>query len=221
MTPVVIFAGGFGMRLHPLTEKTPKPLLKVGGKPILEQVLEGFAADGFRRFFLCVHYKADLIKDYFKDGSAWGWRVKYVEEDRPLGTGGAIRLLPRFDVPFIVSNADVLAKLSYGHLMEAHARSNAEATVCAALYQHQIPYGVVRHDEGVLNGIDEKPIENFPVNAGIYVIEPGAVDKAPEGSFDMPDLLSRLDRVNVFPLENHWEDVGSFEALARANQEWT
>jgi NDP-sugar pyrophosphorylase family protein len=222
LTPIVIFAGGRGLRLHPLTDKLPKPLLKVGSHPILEQIIDGFSSQGFRRFWLCVNYRADLIEDYFGDGSSRGLKIKYIEEDEPLGTGGALNLLPDFDVPYIVCNADVLTKLSYGHLMEAHARSNAQATVCAALYQHQVPYGVLRHENGSLDSIDEKPIENFSVNAGIYVLEPGARDYAPSRVFDMPDLIGRLKaqglKVSVHPLEDFWCDVGTFEDLARANQ---
>jgi len=227
VTPVLIQAGGRGLRLHPLTDHNPKPLLKVGGKPILETIIDGFAAQGFRRIWLSVHYRADLIKGHFGDGSEKGVKIKYLEEKSPQGTGGALRLLPRWDKPFIVSNADVLTKINYGHLMEAHARANVLATVCAGLYQQQIKYGVIDSEDGRLLRVREKPIENFQVNAGIYVLEPDARDFAPEGPFDMTDLIERLPQAGaragaaVYPLTDYWCDIGGFEDYARANAEWS
>lgn len=208
------------MRLHPLTEHTPKPLLEVGGKPIIEQIIDGFARQGFKKFWLCLGYKAALIENYFGNGASRGLKIKYVHEDEPLGTGGALKLLPTFEVPFIVSNADVLARVTYGNLMERHARSGAMATVCLALHQVQIPYGVADFDGEEFIGLREKPIENVQVNAGIYVLEPDALDQAPEGRFDMPDLLDQLGRLGHYPIEGHWIDVGGFKDLARANGEW-
>ena len=216
-------AGGRGLRLHPLTEKSPKPLLHVGGKPILEQIIDGFAAQGFRKFWLCVNYKAELIEAHFGNGEGRNIKIKYIHESEPLGTGGALRLLPPFEVPFIVCNADVLTKVSYGHLMEHHARANAQATVCLALHQYQVPYGVAEFngaDAESLIGISEKPVLSALVNAGIYVLEPKALEHAPEDAFDMPDLIGKLDRLAHYPIEGYWVDVGRFEDLARANGEW-
>ena len=227
MTPIVIQAGGFGTRLHPITEHNPKPLLKVGGKPILETIIDGFREQGFKKFWLVVHYKADLIRDYFGDGTGRGVNINYIHEENPLGTGGAINLLPTWDRPFIMTNGDILTKVDYGRLMEFHARSNALATVCAGLFQQQIPYGVLDYDENRLHSIREKPIENFAVNAGLYVLEPDVRQYAPEGAFGMPDLIDRLPKqgarsgVAVYPLENHWYDVGCFVEYARANAEWS
>lgn len=221
MTPTVIMAGGRGQRLHPLTEKTPKPMLTVGGKPILETVMEGFAEQGFKKFWLCLGYRAELIQRYFQDGTGRGWRVRYTVEPEPLGTAGPLSLLPEFNSPFIVGNADVLTKLSYGKLMEHHARSNADATVCLALWQHQIPYGVAQFGEdGLLTAVQEKPIEGVPVVAGIYVLNPLVVKLIPKHTrIDMPDLLKMLDRVSGYVMEGHWQDVGRFEDLSRANGE--
>lgn len=226
MTPVLIQAGGRGLRLHPLTDKSPKPLLKVGGKPILETIIDGFVSQGFKHIWLSVCYRADLIEDYFGDGTSRHIRIKYLHEKEPLGTGGALNLLPDWEKPFIVSNADVLAKVNYGRLMEFHARSNTLATICAGLYQQQIPFGVVQNENGRLLSIKEKPIENFAVNAGIYVLEPEARNYAPKGGFDMPDLIERLPKKGaragaaVYPLEDYWQDIGSFQDYARANAEW-
>jgi len=215
--------GGRGTRLHGLTEFTPKTLLHVGAKPMLQTVLESFVEQGFRKFWFCVNYRKDAIENHFGNGSRWGVSIKYTHEETPMGTGGAINLLPEFKTPFIVQNGDVLAPgLKYPNLMEYHARSNADATVCAALHQHQIEYGLLDYDEtGLLKGVREKPIENFAVNAGIYVIGPEARKQAPSGAFNMPDLTALLGNVSVYEIEGPWWDLGRFEDLAKANAEWT
>ena len=219
MTPIVLMAGGLGQRLHPLTDKTPKPLLNVGGKPILEQIIDGFATQGFKKFWISVGYKADLIEKHFGNGSSKGLKIRYIREDKPLGTAGALNLLPIFGVPFIVCNADVLAKIEYGRLMEHHARSNAQATVCLGLHQYQVPFGVAVFEDERLVGFREKPIENIQVNAGIYVLDPTALTHLPEGRSDMTDLLDKLE-LSAYPIEGYWTDVGHFESYARANAEW-
>lgn len=222
MTPVIIMSGGRGMRLAGLTKDRPKGLIEVGGMPMIETIMRGFAGQGFKRFWLCLGYRADMIQDYFGDGADLGVKINYIHETEPLGTGGALRLLPEFGVPYIVSNCDVLVEpvISYGHLMEAHARSGAKATVCLALHQQQIGFGVADMVDGYLVGIREKPIENFMVNAGIYVLEPDAVDMAPAGRFDMPELLDQFGALGHFAIQGQWLDIGSFEDLARANGSW-
>ena len=195
-------------------------MLKVGGKPILEQIIEAFSNQGFKKFWLCLNYKADVIQGYFGDGASRGVKIRYVHEEHPMGTGGALNLLPKFDRPFIVSNADVLARIKYGELMEFHARSNAVATVCLGLHQYQVPYGVAEVKGEFLVGIQEKPIESRPVIGGIYVLDPKALEHAPLGHFDMPDLIAKLDTVAAYPIEGFWVDVGHFDALMAANQEW-
>ncbi len=215
-------AGGRGLRLHGLTEFTPKPLLHIGSKPMLQTILEGFVEQGFRRFWFCVNYRKDAIENHFGDGSRWRVKIRYTHEEVPMGTGGALHLLPEFDVPFIVQNGDVLVPgLKYPHLMESHARSGCQATVGVALHQHQVEYGIVDYDETLrMKGIREKPIENFPVNAGVYVLEPDVLKHAPKGAFNLPDLLTRLEKVAVYPIEGPWQDLGRFEDLAKANAEW-
>lgn len=219
MTPVVLMCGGRGLRLHPLTDTHPKPLFRVGGKPILEQIIEGFAAQGFRKFWLCVNYRAGLIENHFGAGTH-GTKIRYIHEAAPLGTAGALRMLPKFDRPFIVSNGDILTRIAYGTLMETHARANAQATVCLALHQYQVPFGVAVFEDGQFTGLREKPIENITVNAGVYVLDPSAVALLPEGPSDMPDLIGRCKPLACYPIEDSWFDVGSFVDLARANNEW-
>ena len=218
MTDVVLMAGGLGLRLHPLTLHVPKPMLTVGSKPILEKIVEKFIAQDFRRFVFCVNYKRELIEGYFGNGQRWGAEISYVRETEPLGTAGALRLMPLPSGPFIVSNADVLTDLSYAKLMKHHVRSGADATVCRALHQYQVPYGVAEADVyGQLVGIQEKPVVSWPVAAGIYVLNPEALGLAVEGRLDMPDLISRLGTVSTFDISEHWLDVGTIACLERAN----
>lgn len=212
--------GGRGERLHALTQHTPKPLLPVGGKPMVESIIEGFRDQGFKRFWLCVHYKAELIEKHFGNGERLGVKIKYTHEDRPLGTGGALRLLPKFDQPFIVCNADVLTRLSYGHLMSFHAQERCQATVCLALHQYQVEFGVADVEDNRLVRMHEKPINNYLINGGIYVLNPEALDHAPEGAFGMPELIERLDKVAAYPIQGFWVDCGRWEDYTKANGEW-
>lgn len=220
MTPAVIMCGGLGLRLQNLTKNTPKPMLPVGDKPMLESVIEDFRDEGFREIWLCVYYKAEQIENYFKDGSKWGVKIKYTHEKEPLGTGGPINLLPKFDKPFIVMNADVdLKRFSFGQLMSFHGSKQPQATVCAALYQYQVPYGVLNIDEDLMTSLDEKPIHNFYINGGVYVLDPVVLNSAPRGRFDMPDLIQKLEKVAVYPIHTQWRDLGSFEDLSQARAE--
>jgi NDP-sugar pyrophosphorylase family protein len=216
--------GGRGMRLHPLTEDRPKPLFNVGGKPILQQIIEGFSKQGFTDITLCVNYRADLIREYFGGGEKFDCNIRYIREEKPLGTAGALSLLcDSVDTPLIVSNADVLTKLDYHKLIDKHITENAQLTVCLALHQHQIPFGVARFDENDnFIGLDEKPIENFPVNSGIYCVDPSVLSMIQYGCYaDMPDLIEKCTKVSCYALENAWYDVGNFIDLARANNDWS
>lgn len=191
-------------------------MLEVGDKPMIHSLIEDFRDQGFKRIWLCLHYKADLIRNYFGDGTKFGVKIQYTEEETPMGTGGALHLLPRFEVPFIACNADILTRIKYGELMSFHGASNCEATVCAALHQHQIEFGVLDIEDGRLTAMREKPIENYYVNGGIYVLDPKVFEMLPQGAFDMPDLVSSLDSVAAYPLHDQWIDLGRFADLERA-----
>jgi dTDP-glucose pyrophosphorylase/predicted transcriptional regulator len=219
---VVLMAGGLGSRLRPLTDECPKPLLKVGSKPLLEIILENFLEYGFRRFFLSVNYKAEMVKAHFGDGSRWGIEIRYIHEDRRLGTAGALSLLPeRPALPLVVMNGDLLTKVNFQHLLDFHAEHGARATMCVREYDFQVPYGVVRIDHHRILGIDEKPVQRFFVNAGIYVLEPETLALIPPTYFDMPDLFTKLiaerRETAVFPIREYWLDIGHMEDFARAN----
>ncbi|MDA8100060.1 MAG: nucleotidyltransferase family protein [Nitrospiraceae bacterium] len=223
---VVLMAGGMGVRLRPLTNDIPKPLLKVGGKPILETILENFIEYGFRRFYISVNYKAELIVDHFGDGSRWGVEIKYLYEEQKLGTAGALGLLPeKTDLPVVVMNGDVLTKINFKHLLDFHKEHNAKATMCVREYDFQVPFGVVKLDNHRLVSIEEKPLHRFFVNAGIYVLEPQSMEFIPRNVFfDMPTLFSTLNNhqqeTSVFPIREYWIDIGRLDDFERANQEF-
>lgn len=222
---VVLMAGGLGTRLRPLTQDCPKPMLKVGNQPLLQTILENFREYGFRKFFISVNYMADMVKDYFGDGSKFGVEIRYLEETERLGTAGALSLLPeKPQLPILVMNGDVLTKVNFRHLLDFHLEHQAMATMGVREYDFQVPYGVVRIDHHRITGIDEKPIHRFFVNAGIYVLEPGALEQIPPGFYDMPTLFEKLIAAGqesaVFPVREYWLDIGQMADYERANGEF-
>lgn len=221
--PVFLMAGGFGTRLYPLTKICPKPMLKVGGRPILEQILEGFAEAGFHRFFISTHYLPEVIKDHFGDGSNWGVSISYVDETEPLGTGGALGLLPhdQIDLPLVVMNGDLLTRIDFRSLVDFHVRQGSAATMCVREHQYEVPYGVIESTDSRLTSFVEKPIHRYFINAGIYVLSPETVRRvAPHTRIDMPDVLAAVmqnsQTVAVFPIHEYWLDIGRMEDFERA-----
>jgi dTDP-glucose pyrophosphorylase/predicted transcriptional regulator len=223
---VVIMAGGKGERLRPLTSNCPKPMLRIDGKPILEIILEQCIEVGFREFYFSINYLKEQIKDYFGDGSSWQVNIQYLEEHKPLGTAGALSLLPSMsEHPLLVLNGDVLTRVDYGHLLRFHSEHKASATLCVQEHTTRIPYGVVRMVGGVVQAIEEKPVLSNYVNAGIYLLEPGLLELVPSGQFfDMPQFIEKAmeqqHRVSAFPIHEYWLDVGLPETLERAHGEW-
>jgi dTDP-glucose pyrophosphorylase len=221
--PVFLMAGGFGTRLHPMTQNIPKPLLKVGNKPLLELILEGFIAAGFHRFFISVHYMPEMIKNHFGDGSQWGVDIRYIHEDTPLGTGGALGMLPHaeIDLPLIVMNGDLLTTVDYAGLLDFHEANGGIATMCVCQYEHRVPFGVIVSEDHVIRSIDEKPLQTWFINAGIYVLSPELVKRVPSGQrADMPVLLAQEiasgRSVTAFPLREYWLDVGRMDEFEKA-----
>lgn len=224
---VVLLVGGQGQRLRPLTEKRPKPLLPVGGKPILETIVEQFAAAGFRNFVFAVNHHADQIREHFGDGARLGVRVRYIQEKTRLGTAGALSLLPgAYEHPLIVMNGDLLTKIDFRALLDFHTAEGHHATVCVREYAQQVPYGVIRMNGHRLLSIVEKPTQKYFVNAGIYVLEPRALKLVPKGRYyDMPQLLQRLARrrkgaVGCFPIQEYWIDIGHMQDYERAQTDY-
>ncbi|WP_274362524.1 nucleotidyltransferase family protein [Paenibacillus thermotolerans] len=223
---VVLMAGGLGTRLYPLTEECPKPLLKVGGKPLLESILEHLISFGFCKFYISVNYKADMVEEYFGRGEKWGVEIRYLRENKRLGTAGALSLIPEIpDEPLLVMNGDLLTKVNFKQLLDFHKENASMATMCVRDYEYQIPYGVVEVDKHKLIGIKEKPVHTYFVNAGIYVLEPNALKSIPKDSyFDMPGLFEMLmknkQQTSAFPVREYWLDIGQMDDYKRANIEF-
>ncbi|MCP4697945.1 MAG: CBS domain-containing protein [Gammaproteobacteria bacterium] len=224
--PVVLMAGGLGTRLHPLTYESPKPMLEVGNKPVLQTIIENFREQGFVHFFLSVNYKAEIIKTHFGNGSRLDINIRYLHEKKRLGTGGALTLLPEQPhSPTIVMNGDLLTKVDFRHLLDFHSEHNAKATMCVRKYDFQVPYGVVEIDRQRILSIQEKPVHQFFVNAGIYVLEPDTLSMIPRDTyFEMPALFEKLleqqEETVVFPIREYWIDIGQMADLERANTDF-
>lgn len=220
---VVLMAGGLGTRLRPLTETIPKPMVPVGGRPILETSIIQFAGQGYRELFISVNYKAEMIESYFGDGERYNVDINYIHEPARLGTAGALSLLPRRpDSPVIVMNADILTTLWFPTMVEAHERSGALATVALSERTYTVPFGVVSVEGDKVAGIEEKPSQNLRINSGIYVLSPEAFDwLKPNEYLDMPTLLSQMlaagAPVGAWQIEGYWTDIGRYEDLGIAN----
>ena len=226
--PVFLMAGGFGKRLQPLTDSTPKPLLKVGNKPILENILDQFIAVGFHNFYIFVHYKAEMVQEYFGNGSDWNVTIKYIHEDRPLGTAGGLGLLPKdFPAyPMLMMNGDLLTKIDFEQLLNFHIKEKSDITMCVREYDFQVPYGVIKADKHRITSIEEKPIHRFFVNAGVYVLSPSILSEVDGVNYlDMPQLLEKKIEssgcVNMFPVHEYWLDIGQIEQFDQAQQDVT
>lgn len=223
---VVLMVGGIGNRLRPLTEQCPKPLLKIGNKPLLEIIIENFIEQGFHQFFLAVNYKAEMIKNFFGDGSSWNVEIRYLHENYPMGTAGALSLLPELPShPLIIMNGDLLTKANFRQLLNFHNEHQAHGTMCVRDYDFQVPFGVVKTNHQQILRIDEKPTHRFFVNAGIYVLDPLSLQFVPSDSyFDMPDLFQELithhRETIVFPIREYWMDIGHMDDFQRANGEF-
>lgn len=220
---VFLMAGGFGSRLQPLTDNCPKPLLNLGDKSIIEIIIENFVRVGFNRFFISTHYLPEMIRHHIGDGSRWGVSVQYVEEKEPLGTGGALGLLPRESIhePMFLMNGDLLTNLDFNKLLDFHDSHDGIATMCVREHEHRVPYGVVDGDGLRIITMVEKPVYRYFINAGIYVLSPALVSSVARGQrIDMPTLLQQQieqgQSVNMFPVHEYWLDIGRIEDLKRA-----
>lgn len=224
---VVLMAGGRGERLRPLTKDCPKPMLPVRGKPMLEIILQQCVDSGLSHIYLSVNYLKQQIIDYFGNGNRWGAKIEYLEEDIPLGTGGALSLLPAtLKDPVLVMNGDVLTRFDFNHLMQFHQEHGADATMCVREHVTHIPYGVVEVDGTIVRGFQEKPALTHFVNAGIYVVSPRSLTLLqPNTPCDMPQLLERINlqlgQIRAFPIHEYWLDVGQHDMLRRADGEWS
>lgn len=223
---VVLMVGGLGSRLGELTKNTPKPLLAVGDKPILENIIESFSAQGFRNITLALNYKGEMIADYFGDGSRFKVNIKYLWEDRPLGTAGALSMLVApLSEPIIVMNGDVLTQMRFGPMVDYHDASSKMATMCIREFKFQVPFGVVKYNCQSVTDIVEKPEESFMVSAGINVLNPEALQYIPKNTrFDMPDLFKAMledgHDVGAYAIREYWIDIGRREEYQKAQSDF-
>lgn len=223
--PVVIMAGGKGTRLYPFTKILPKPLIPVGDTPILERVLNQYAAYGIHQFYLTVNYKRNIIKSYFDDLDKT-YQLKYVEEDQPLGTGGSLRLITdSLEKPMVVANCDILIEADYADIYRYHLESKSDVTIVSALKQIQVPYGVLHSGEnGMISSIEEKPSMSYFINTGMYVVNPECLQLIPANrTYHMTDLVDELmkqgKKVSMYPIrEDSFLDMGEFEEMKRMEE---
>lgn len=220
--PVVIMAGGLGTRLYPYTKILPKPLIPIGETPIIEHIMNRFYRYGVHQFFLVVNHKRNMIKAYFNEVEP-SYGIRYVDENEPLGTGGGLSLLKgMIDSTFILSNCDILVEADYGKILEYHKQNGNLITMVCSLKNISIPYGVVEINEiGEIDEIREKPTLSFFVNTGLYVVEPGVLEKLKENEcVGFPDIIERHQKaggsIGIFPIsENSWLDMGELDELER------
>ena len=223
---VILMVGGLGTRLRPLTKDMPKPMLKVGNKPILQTIVEKFAEYGFVNITMCVNFNASIIRDYFGDGKEFGVNIDYVLEQKRMGTAGALSLLKeRPSEPFFVMNGDLLTNVNFEHIFNYHTLHKATATMCVREYDYEVPYGVVKMNDNKITAIAEKPVQKFFVSAGIYMLSPEILDLIPQDEFyDMPTLFEKAiaqgKNVISFPIHEYWIDIGRLEEYQKANEEY-
>ena len=222
---LVIMAGGFGKRLRPYTDKVPKPMVLINGKPMLEHIICKAAAEGFINITISLFYLGEVIRDYFGSGERWSVKIKYVEEPEPLGTGGALNLItPRPNKPFLVTNGDVITEVNFRNLLLFHELSESVATMAVKKHEITNPFGVVSLDRGIITGFEEKPTYISHINAGVYALSPSTLDFANVMErVDMPTLFERAIeanlKVNAFPIHESWSDIGRPNDLAEINSE--
>ncbi len=221
--PVFLMAGGFGTRLRPLTDNCPKPMLKVGGKPMLETLINHFKSHGFYKFYISTHYLPEVIMNHFGDGSQHDIEITYVHEDAPLGTGGALSLLPKSipKLPLIMINGDILTNVDFRKVLDFHNKRQADATMCVRDYEIKVPFGVIEGKGNEISNIVEKPTYRYFVNAGIYVISHKVVESLSSSEYlDMPTLFENLKandgKILKFPIHEYWLDVGRHDDFNRA-----
>ena len=223
---VILMVGGLGERLGSLTKDTPKPMLKVGNKSILETIVENFKGYGYTNIVMCLNYKSEIIQDYFGDGSEFGVNIEYIVEEKRMGTAGALSLLKdNSKEPFFVMNGDLLTNVNFEKIHECYLLNNAQALMCVREYESQVPYGVINIENTKIVSVEEKPTQKFFVNAGIYMLNPEVLKYIPKNEFyNMTTLFEKLidkdKNIISFPIDGYWLDIGRFEEYKKANEEY-
>ena len=221
----VVMAGGLGTRLRPLTSETPKPMLTVGDRPLLEHIVEQLQAAGIRRVAIATHYKGERIREHFEDGARFGVDIQYLEEDRPLGTAGALGMFDADAGPVLVMNGDVLTRVNLAAMTRFHAEQRADLTLGVREFTVDVPYGVVDVAGATVTSLREKPRLSFLVNTGVYLLEPSVLKRIEPGKrTDMTDIIRALiadgGTVVSFPVVEYWLDVGRPVDYARAQDDY-
>jgi len=225
----IVMAGGVGSRLHPLTEHSPKPLLNVGERPILETIVAHLKQSGFSNVMLSVNYKADMIRDFFGNGNTFGVNIEYISEEDPLGTAGALGLIekghPLLNQAFLLMNGDVLTDMDFSRIIQFNETEDAFATLCVREYYNEIPFGVVRLEDHRLLALEEKPIQTFYINAGVYALTPGVLNYIEPGHrCDITEVFSQAlaerRKIAAYPITEYWRDVGTHEEFNQAQQDY-
>lgn len=222
---VVVMAGGKGTRLYPFTKILPKPLIPIGDTPIIERIIDCFVEYGISQYYITVNYKKAMIKSYFTDLNP-SYEIKYVEESRPLGTGGSIKLIEdRFDGPIFVVNCDALIQADYGDIYDYHLKSGNSITMVSALKNVTIPYGVIHSGaDGKIESIEEKPKLSYFINTGMYMINPDTIERIPDNTvFHMTHLVKAVmdsgGKVGMYPVsEDSFLDMGEFSEMKRMEE---
>ena len=224
--PVVLMVGGEGTRLAPMTHSTPKPLLKVGDKPILQIILERLEHAGFRNVYLCTGYRSEDIENFCGDGSRFNLSIKYFREEEKLGTVGAVKYLEEdLKMPFLLMNGDLLTLLNYRHVLNFHFENEGDLTVGSKEFIYSLPYGVLEMEGIEITNVVEKPHYTYRVNAGIYVINNELLEFIPKGKyFDITELIAKVlekeKKLLAFPIEEYWIDIGQHQDYIQANEDY-
>jgi dTDP-glucose pyrophosphorylase len=223
---VVVMVGGLGSRMGALTQATPKPMLPVGDKPVLQVIVEQFRQQGFRNFCFAINYLGDQIVSHFGDGSRFDVRIDYLREEKRMGTAGALSLLPPgITTPIVVANGDLLLREDFSRALDRHIEAEADATVMVRDYQMQVPFGVISETDGMIREIVEKPVHTFKVNAGVYFLNPCVLPLVPANSFyDLPDLFNTCVSAGMHTaahsVTGYWIDIGQVADYERAQREY-
>lgn len=222
----VLMAGGEGKRLRPLTENTPKPLLKVGGKPIIEYNIDRLAHVGVKNIYLSINYLGEQLEDYFGDGSSKSLHIGYIREDKPLGTVGSVLLVDEFEHDeIIIMNSDLLTNIDFADFYKTFKNSGADMAVAATTYQVNVPYAVLEADDNQkVKSLKEKPQYTYFSNAGIYLLKKEILNMIPKGQFyDITDLMEKVlemdNKLITYPINGYWLDIGKHEDFKKAQED--
>ena len=222
---VFILAGGLGTRLRPLTNDTPKPMLKLGDKPILEHIIEQFKEYGYKNFIISLNYKGEIIENYFKDGKEFDVNIQYVRETKQLGTAGSIKLAQeKLTKPFVVINGDILTGIDFDAFLSYHIENEFDITVGARNYEIKVPYGVMVTEENLIKSLEEKPVYSFHINSGVYVLSEKIIKHIPNDiMYNMTDLIEDViankGKSGVYQITEYWSDIGQMDDFYKANED--